>query len=372
MPGLTPLRCLADCLALKGDRGAALEYTLRQGQVDWRRVIWLASGHLVTPSLAAGINRRGWLPLLPPAVADYLDAFRQLNRERNTIFLRELEAIAAALNQRGLEPLLLKGANALLPDAYPGAEDRMLGDLDLYLPESQHPEAIQALLALDYHPAHASRQWWLPSEHASIHHAVPMLHRTLPTKVELHRRLLLDRYDNAMLAANLKPRPLTLANGARVLLPDRLSQIRHNVLHAQVSDHQARERRLNLRPLLEFARLAHRLDPGEAEQLLAGLSRHRQRLIQEVFALAEDWLQLAYPAHLPRSPHQQRELWLTERVAASPAWSRGFRLYNALLRLPARLLRFGPRIVRKPGYLAVKVKSLIERAGSNQRQDGLL
>jgi hypothetical protein len=358
MPGLTPLRCVADCLALDAGRDAALEHTLRHGQVNWRQIIWLASGHLVTPSLSASLQRGGWLHLLPPAVADYLDAFRQLNLERNAIFLQELEAIATALNQRGLEPLLLKGANALLSDAYPGAEDRMLGDLDLYLPESQHPEALQALRERDYQPAHASRQWWLPSEHASIHHAVPMLHRTLPTKVELHRRLLLDQNDNAMLAENLKTRSIPLANGARVLVPDRLSQIRHNVLHARISDHQARQRRLNLRPLLEFARLAHRLDPGEAEQLLAGLSRHRQRLCLEVWALAEDWLQLAYPAHLPRSPHQQRELWLTERVAASPAWARGFRLYNSLLRLPPRLLRFGPRIVRKPGYLPAKAQKM--------------
>jgi hypothetical protein len=368
MPGLTPLRCLADCLALD----AVLEHTLRHGQVDWRQIIWLASGHLVTPSLSASLQRRGWLPLLPPAVADYLDAFRQLNRERNAIFRQELEAIAAVLNQRGLEPLLLKGANALLPDTYPGAVDRMLGDLDLYLPESQHPEALHVLRELDYEPADATRQWWLPSEHESIHHAVPMLHRTLPTKVELHRRLLLDRDDDVLLAASLKPRPLTLANGARVLVPDRLSQIRHNVLHARISDHQARQRRLNLRPLLEFVRLALRLDLGEAEQLLEGLSPRRQRLCLEVFALADHWLHLDYPAHLPRSPHQQRELWLTERVAASPAWARGFRLYHALLRLLPRLLRFGPRIVRQPGYLPVKVKSLLERARSNQRQDGPL
>ena len=372
MPGLSPLRCLAACLALDDAGDAALEQALHNCQIDWRRVIWLASGHLVTPSLAAGLKRRGWLQLLPPAVADYLDAFQQLNRERNIIFRQEFERIAARLNPLGLEPLLLKGANALLPDAYPGAEDRMLGDLDLYLPEGQHPEALQALRELGYEPADASRQWWLPSEHASIHHAVPLLHRTLPTKVELHRRLLLDQNDNAMLAEHLTTRSIPLVNGARVLVPDRFSQIRHNVLHARISDHQARERRLNLRPLLEFARLAERLDPGEAEHLLEGLSPHRQRLCLEVFALAEDWLHLDYPAHLPRSPHQQRELWLTERVAESRAWSRGFRLYNALLRLPPRLLRFGPRIVRQPGYLPVKVKSLLERARSNQRQDGLL
>ena len=360
---LTPLRFLAACLAAgepQSEAAEAVRHAMEQGHVDWRRIIWLASAHLVTPSLAAGLERLGGCDRLPEDVAGYLDAFRQLNAERNALFREELGRIAAGLNHIGLEPLLLKGANALLPDAYPGAEDRMLGDLDLWLPAAHHPKAMAALLELGYEPAHASRRWWMASEHAGIHHGVPMLHHTLPTKVELHMRLLLEKADDARLAARLKTVTHTLPNGARVLKPDRLSRIRQNFLHGQITDHQARERRLNLRPLLEFARLASSLDATEAAQVLAGLRPQRHRVFLEYWALAEHWLGLPYPESLPRSPRQNRELWLTGRAAESRAWAKSFRTYGQLLRLPPRLLRFGKRVLQKPGYVPFVAKAWLD------------
>ena len=361
LPPLTSLRFLANCLALGEDPSAArdaVRNALGQGYVDWRRVIWLASAHLVTPSLAAGLERLDGCDRLPEDVAGYLDAFRQLNRERNALFREELGRIAAGINQIGLEPLLLKGANALLPDAYHDAEDRMLGDLDLWLPVAHHPEAMAALLELGYEPAHASRQWWMASEHAGIHHGVPLLHHTLPTKVELHSRLLLEPADDVYLAASLKTITHTLPNVARVLTPDRLSQIRQNFLHGQISDHQARERRLNLRYLLEFARLAASLVPGDAANLLAGLRPERHRTFLEYWALAEHWVGLPYPESLPRSPRQNRELWLIERAAESRTWAKSFRAYGQLWQLPPRLLRFGKRVWQKPGYIPFRLKAL--------------
>ena len=363
MTPLTPLRFLAACLAADKDQskaGEAVLSALNQGHVDWRQVIWLASAHLVTPSLAAGLERLNGCDRLPEDVAGYLDAFRQLNRERNDLFREELGHIAAGLNQIGRVPLMLKGANALLPDAYPGAEDRMLGDLDLWLPAAHHPEAMAVLLELGYEPAHASRQWWMASEHAGIHHGVPLLHHTLPTKVELHTRLLLEPADDARLAAMLKTVTHTLPGGARVLTPDRFSQIRQNFLHGQISDHQARERRLNLRYLLEFARLAASLDPGDAANLLAGLRPERHRVFLEYWALAEHWLGLPYPASLPRSPRQNRELWMTERAGESRAWAKSLRAYGQLLRLPPRLVRFGKRVLQKPGYVPFAAKAWLD------------
>jgi hypothetical protein len=372
MTNLAAVRFLADCLALDDSREAELERDLRHGHVDWRQIIWLASGHLVTPSLSTSIQRRGWLPLLPPAVADYLDAFRQLNRERNAIFRQALEAIAAALNPLGLEPLLLKGANALLPDTYPGAEDRMLGDLDLYLPEDAHPVATAALIELGYRIAHESWQWVLPEDRRRSHHGIPLMHEARPVKVELHRRIVKCPKDDILLVCNMGTKRATLTPGVTVQVPDLATRLRHNFLHAQITDRQARLRLLNFRQLLEFARLAQGLEPTNAQALLAGVRPIRQQRFLEYWALAEHWLGLAYPQALPRSSRQKRELWLTERVAESRAWSRGFWFHDALLRLPPRLLRLGPRIVRQPGYLPVKLKSLLDQAGSNRNQDEIL
>lgn len=366
---LTPLRFLTACLAAVEDQSGAEEAVrdaIDQGHVDWRRVIWLASAHLVTPSLTAGLERLGGCERLPEDVAGYLDAFRQLNRERNAIFRPELGRIAARLNHLGLEPLLLKGANALLPDAYPGAGDRMLGDLDLWIPEVAHPVATAALQELGYRVAEESWQFMLLRDRQTHHHGTPLLHVTKPVKVELHRQLVKYPADDERLVRHLIMQRVALAPGVTVQVPDILSRLRHNFLHAQINDRQARLRQLNLRQLLEFARLAELLDPGEHETLLAGLRPRHHRRFLEYWALAEHWLGLPYPECLSLSPLQHRELWLTERAAESRAWALGFRFYDGALRLPSRVWNLGVRLVHMPEYFPAKARALWHRKAATE------
>ncbi len=358
---LTSLRFLTACLAAGenlSEAAEAVRNAMEQGHVDWRRVIWLASTHLVTPSLAAGLERLGGCDRLPEDVAGYLDAFRQLNAERNALFREELGHIAGGLNHIGLEPLLLKGANALLPNAYPGAEYRMLGDLDLHLPEESHAEATAALLELGYSVADESWQFMLRRDRRTHHHGIPLLHATRPVMVELHRRRVKHPDDDVLLARHLTPQRVALAPGVTVQMPDLATRIRHNFLHAQITDRLARKRQLNLRQLLEFVLLAKLLDPDEHATLLAGLQPRHHRRFLEYWALAEHWLGLPYPECLPRSPNQQRELGLTERAAESRAWSRGFHLYDGALRLPRRLWGLGVRLVQAPGYFPARVRDV--------------
>jgi len=64
-----------------------------------------------------------------------------------------LIAVAQLLDHIDVEPILLKGAIALLPDQYPGAEDRVIGDLDLLLPVDRIDEASEALRKTGYRVA---------------------------------------------------------------------------------------------------------------------------------------------------------------------------------------------------------------------------
>ena len=333
-----------------------LTHPLTGDAIDWPGVCWLAGQHLVTPSLAARLRAPGLWDSVPTEVGEYLETIQALNQGRNRTQTQALVDMARALNRIGLEPLLLKGANALLPNAYPGAEDRMLGDLDLWLPEAAHPAATAALLELDYRVAEECWQFVLRKDREAAHHGIPLLHETKPVKVELHRRLVKYREDDELLVQHLTVRQVELASGITVHVPDIATRMRHNFLHAQINDRQARKRRLNLRQLLEFARLAKLLDPSKHDTLLAGLQPRHHRRFLEYWAMAEHWLGLPYPESLPRSPNQQRELWLTERVAESLAWSRGFRLYDGALRLPRRLWNLGVRLVQAPGYFPARTR----------------
>jgi Fe-S oxidoreductase len=54
-----------------------------------------------------------------------------LNDQRNRRLRAVLRATVGLLNRAGIAPVLLKGAIPLLPEQYPLAFARMLGDLDL-------------------------------------------------------------------------------------------------------------------------------------------------------------------------------------------------------------------------------------------------
>ena len=359
------IRFLAAALDVNKDRRPHHVYQLadqlKKGAIDWPGVCWLAGQHLVTPSLAARLREPGLWDCVPAEVGEYLETIRALNQARNRTHAEALVDMARAFNRIGLEPLLLKGANALLLDAYPGAEDRMLGDLDLWLPEAAHPVATAALLELDYQVAEESWHFMLLRDRHTHHHGTPLHHATQPVKVELHRRLVQNRKDDELLAKQLTARQVELAPGVTAQVPDIATRLRHNFLHAQINDRQARKRRLNLRQLLEFARLAEKLGPDEARALLDGLQPRHHRRFLEYWALAEQWLGLPYPEGLPRSPHQRRELWLTQRAEESLAWAQGFHLYDIALRLPRRMLGLGVRAFNDPGYFPARAKVFLNR-----------
>jgi hypothetical protein len=356
-----PVRLLATALAVGPvvpDRLAALSTS----DLDWPRLLRTAGAHLVTPSLAEAWRRQGWFDDLPAAVRDYLDGIRELNRLRNRDLLAALVEIARALNPLGIEPLLLKGANALRPDDYPGAADRVLGDLDLWVPPARVVAAAATLRDLGYRPnALAATCPNLPWDAARQHHAPALLHPLCPVKVELHRRLLAHRRDDAWLQAGLTTTTHALAPGARVQVPDAGTRLLHNFLHAQITDRQHRLRCLNLRQLLEFAALAQRHPEALTPALLARLRPRRRRAFLEYLAQAEDWLGLAYPPALPRTASVRRELWLQERVLTRPGWRRALTALDVAARLPPRFGRLPLRLLLTPGWLPWRLR--VWRAG---------
>lgn len=153
-------------------------------------MLQLAGHQLVTPSLAAALARVGFLDALPEQVREFLEATRDLNRERNAKLRNGLMEVTEALNTAGIKPLILKGAIALVMPDYPGAEDRVVGDIDLLVPADRSGDAYAAVLALGYRQATEAWSRMLRRDRDSLHHLIPLLHPSLPVSVELHTRIL--------------------------------------------------------------------------------------------------------------------------------------------------------------------------------------
>jgi len=352
----TPFAILCACLAFSNN-AAEVEALAARGAFDWPAVLRLAGHHLVTPSLAAALSRKGLRDLLDDEARDYLNVVRGLNRDRNSTLRGELLVVAEVLNRIGVQPVLLKGANALLPDGYDGAKDRVIGDLDLLVPAERLPAAADTLRALGYRDGDIAVD-------ASHHHLTGLHHPALPVRVELHGRPLRDMQDSARLMERAAYDDLLLEGRAHVRVLDATTRLLHNALHAQISDGQRRLRLANIRQLLDFALLARSFSV-QADDALARIERRRREPILEYWAQAEHWLGLPYPADMPRARHQARELWLTERIANNRRWYVASKALDLLRgeewsELPSRLIRHVPRILRKRGYLTGRLRGLFD------------
>ena len=343
--------------------------------VDWQSIIWLAGCHLVTPSLTGALQRKGFFAQLPLEVQDYLATLQRLNRERNQILREQLVTITQALNRIGIQPVLLKGAIALTSEQYPGAEDRVMGDLDLLVPNQYMDIATKTVEDLGYQHDQKVNPWALPGDlkrqyHPSNNpHDRPLLHSTLPVKVELHRRILNDKMDDALLCETMKVQPFNFVEDAMVLIPDPAMRVLHNLLHAQISNQQRLKKALDLRQLLEFSALAHYYTAElNTDSLLNRLRANRQPVLAEYWAQAERWLKVSYPESLPRSSHEGINLWLLERVATQPLWLQLFSFLDGLRKLPGLLFRLAPRLIMRawlmPGYFPAKIKELLKGQSS--------
>jgi hypothetical protein len=156
--------------------------------VDWDRLFIIATDSFTAPLLYQRILERDLTQWVPDDFLESLHAIYTLNIQRN-IKLREIliEAVKI-LNKGGITPTFLKGVNALF-GLLPNAECRMMGDLDLLIPEEHLLSGRELLLAAGYYHEHdglfkTDNDSALNREHS---HIAPLFHFSGYSYLELHR-----------------------------------------------------------------------------------------------------------------------------------------------------------------------------------------
>ena len=349
-------RFLTACLAPGTTGDPAVFAHVSLGSVDWPRVIRIAGNHLVTPALAGALRRAGVFPALPADVQQYLDGMQELNRARNRMLYDELIAVTRRLNGIGIEPLLLKGAIALLPQAHPGAEDRVVGDLDLLLPADRIDAASAALLDEGYRLA--SDQRMLPGSRERHHHATPLLHRELPVAIEFHKRLLHDVRDDARLRVGATEVGVERCGpDVRLRVPDSATRLLHNFLHTQIQDRHHAGLSTVLRPLLEFAQLREAYGAAWDWTTLQQRLRPERRRAFAVYLLAAEE---AYGQPFPAGPERSigARLWfgLMQRSRSRRTWRCALAPYRFIRFQVPRVLTL-PRRLLTPKWFVLKYRA---------------
>lgn len=231
------------------------------GELDWDRIVEVAAREEVLPALHGKIRR-------PPEVTDFLDAIHELNAVRNRQLLAEVESIALLLNDAGIEPILLKGAAYLTALVYEDPADRLVGDIDLLIPEEKIRLAFDSMVSAGYEP-------WTMSSMAEAGHHFATLHQAHRLPLELHRGLGIGACDEVLRAAEIleASTPLRLGRAA-VRLPSANHLMTHLILHSQL--HHGPYYRIwpTLRSMLDLVRLQQRMPPDWTE-IRARFAEHR-------------------------------------------------------------------------------------------------
>lgn len=223
-------KCLT--LGMLPERISEIRETIRNGSVEWEKIVKLSSGHLVLPALFIQLQRAELLNELPDDLTEYMDFLTQQNRKRNKQIINQVQDISSVLNNSGINPIYLKGvANLLLP-LYDDIAERMVGDIDFLVDESEMLRTVNLLIQEGYTPMAK----YYPEMLRSLKHYPRLANYDYPAAVEVHIRVVRPPHDRKFSFSDINQNKQRIPGSLTMYVPSNRHLIIHNALNAQVND----------------------------------------------------------------------------------------------------------------------------------------
>lgn len=147
---------------------------------DWNGMMDIAQVNRVFPLLLDALRRNPTIPV-PMPVGRFLEQFAFQNSIGFYQKVYLISSLIELLRQENITAYLLKGLS--LNSLYPHAESRCFGDIDLYIPDRQEYDRLQAIFE--------SRGYQKePVDMTDYHHGYRYVREKLSCVVELHYRLI--------------------------------------------------------------------------------------------------------------------------------------------------------------------------------------
>jgi len=249
---------IGKCLVLRQypERIEEIRNLIRSGAVEWEQVVWVSTGQFVFPALYIQLKHADLLEEMPHDLVEYMDEFTTKNRERNQQIVNEAIEISALLNKYEISPIFLKGTAHLLDNLYEDIAERMVGDIDLLVEETEMVPAAEILITAGYTPLNT----YNPKDFKVTKHYPRLINGGLTAAVEIHRQILMIPYNKTIDSKELirACRRLDLPVKAYVL--GDAHQIIHNILNVQINDHGYYYADIFLRQEYDLLLLAKRIN----------------------------------------------------------------------------------------------------------------
>jgi hypothetical protein len=165
----------------------ALKDAIKQEQFTWESLLLQANEQLCTPLWYSQLSNDNLLSLLPEELQQYLQTIYELNLSRNRQMKEGLEEFLAELQKENIDSLLLKGAATFYDNLYGNIGSRVMGDLDILVPEESVEICRDILLRQGFEEIPDPNMAPIGQATDERHHQIPRHHKPdTPIVIEIH------------------------------------------------------------------------------------------------------------------------------------------------------------------------------------------
>lgn len=265
MTGSPPLIFVGKCLTL-GKYPNRREEIMAEMQLpgfSWENIIFEASNQFVLPAWFIQLNDAGLLDEMPEELRGHVEKITNLNRERNFRIIDQANEITVLLNKHGIAPVFLKGTAHLLLGLYNDPAERMIGDIDFLVKDSEMLPAAEIIKTLGFKPYVK----YNPAMHLEMKHYPRMINYDYAAAIEIHREIMNPPAERHFRAENIFPSVQQIPGKCEMYAPGFNHLIVHNMLNAQINDKSFSEAGILLRQSYDLFLLAGKAEPQKALEL---------------------------------------------------------------------------------------------------------
>ena len=159
--------------------------------INFEKLIKLASGHLMLPALFFNIQKKKVSYLFPKDFIKYIKEIYSINKARNEILLSEAKELSELLYKNNIKHIFLKGTALLLSNVFEDIGERMIGDIDFII---QHKDEEKIKKVLE------KNNYCTSSNHVDLYrvfkpkHLPRMVNKNKTIAIEPHLELLSPKY----------------------------------------------------------------------------------------------------------------------------------------------------------------------------------
>jgi len=158
--------------------------------INFEKLITIASGHLMLPALFFNIQKKKISYLFPDDFIEYIKNIFEINKARNKILLSEAKELSELLYKNNIKHIFLKGTALLLSEVFDDIGERMIGDIDFII-QHKDEERVKKVLEKNNYCMKSSVKLFSFFKHR---HLPKRVNKNKTIALEPHLKLLNNRY----------------------------------------------------------------------------------------------------------------------------------------------------------------------------------